>query len=326
MTQALYDFPSYSPSFGLSNGHVQSILPTLLRQVTVPFERSRLELADGDFLLLDMLRQPASSAPWVILSHGLEGSSRRPYMQGMARAFHAAGWQVLAWNFRGCGGEPNRLPRFYHSGAIDDLKAVMMELLNHQQAEKIFLTGFSMGGNQTVLALAEPDLPDEVIGGVGFSVPLDLASCAGRLAQPAQRLYMQRFLRDLKVKISAKAERFPEQISSSNFADIKNFRDFDDRYTGPLHGFTGAQDYWAQCSSRNALPDLRRPTLIINAADDPFLGRNCFDCHLGVRSSQLFMEIPTSGGHVGFVRWKLNSELWSEKRALVFANYLLERT
>jgi len=326
MTQALYDYPSYSPSFGLANGHIQSIVPSLFRQVTVPFERSRLELADGDFLLLDTLRQATPSAPWVILSHGLEGSSRRPYVQGMARAFHAAGWQVLAWNFRGCGGELNRLPRFYHSGAIADLKAVMMELLNNQQAEKIFLTGFSMGGNQTVLALAEADLPTEVIGGVGFSVPLDLASCAARLAQPAQRLYMQRFLRDLKVKIVAKSERFPDQVSSANFDEIKDFRAFDDRYTGPLHGFADAQDYWTQCSSKNALPHLRRPTLIVNAADDPFLGSNCFDCHLGVRSSRLFMEIPINGGHVGFVRWKLNSELWSEKRALVFANYLLERS
>ncbi|MDX1341897.1 MAG: alpha/beta fold hydrolase [Reinekea sp.] len=324
MTQALFDYPSYSPGFGLANGHLQSILPSLFRQVEVPFVRSVLELDDGDFLLLDTLTQTQRNAPWVVISHGLEGSSRRHYVTGMARHFYQAGWNVQAWNFRSCGGQLNRLPRFYHSGAIDDLKRVIAHVITSHQAQRVFLVGFSMGGNQTVLTLGDAELPDEVIGGAGFSVPLDLASCADELAKPAQAVYMRRFLKDLKPKIAAKAEQFPERVSLQGYEEIKSFHQFDDRYTAPLHGFNDAQDYWTQCSGRNALPYLRKPTLIVNAADDPFLSGRCYDCNLSNRSTHLFLETPSSGGHVGFARWKLNSELWSEQRALAFANHLLE--
>lgn len=326
MTQPLYDYPSYSPSFGLANGHVQSILPSVFRQVDVPFERETLELDDGDFLLLDTLVQPRKeTAPWVVISHGLEGSSRRHYVQGMAKLFFEAGWNVQAWNFRSCGGEMNRLPRFYHSGAIEDLKAVIHYVLNTHHATRVFLVGFSMGGNQTLLTLGEDSVPSEIIGGAGFSVPLDLATCADALAKPAQSLYMRRFLRDLKPKIANKAERFPELVSMAGYDAMRSFHEFDDEYTAPLHGFSSAQDYWTQCSSKRALPTLKRPTLIVNAVDDPFLSSRCYDCHLNERSTHLFLETPSSGGHVGFARWKLNEPLWSEQRALAFASNLLEQ-
>ena len=130
---------------------------------------------------------------------------------------------------------------------------------------------------------------------------------------------------DLK-KIADKALRFPQVVSMDGYDEIKNFHQFDNIYTAPLHGFTDAQDYWAKCSGRNALPYLKKPTLIVNAADDPFLSGSCYDCNLSSRSTHLFMETPNSGGHVGFARWKLNSELWSEHRALAFANSLLEPT
>jgi predicted alpha/beta-fold hydrolase len=324
VTQALFDYPSYSPGFGLANGHLQSILPSVFRQIEVPFERSTLELDDGDFLLLDTLKT-SEEAPWVIISHGLEGSSRRHYVQGMAKIFSDSGWNVQAWNFRSCGGEMNRLPRFYHSGAIDDLKSVMNHVLEHHQAAKVFLVGFSMGGNQTVLTMGENDLPTEVIGAAGFSVPFDLASCADELAKPGQAVYMRRFLKDLKPKVEIKAARFPDLVSIDNYDQIRSFHEFDDIYTAPLHGFSSAQDYWDRCSSKLALKTLKKPTLIVNATDDPFLSSSCYNCSLSNRSTQLFLETPSSGGHVGFVRWKLNSELWSEQRALAFANYLLER-
>lgn len=291
----------------------------------LPFKRSSLELPDGDFLLIDTLKQTDPSAPWVVISHGLEGSSRRHYVQGMAKIFHAAGWNVLAWNFRSCGGRMNRLARFYHSGAIEDLQQVINHLLNKQQARQLFLVGFSMGGNQTVLNMGEDSLPDEVIGAAAFSVPLDLASCADELAKPAQSIYMKRFLKDLKPKILAKAEQFPEQIQVNDYDAMRSFHDFDAAYTAPLHGFSSAQDYWQQCSSKHALARLKKPTLIVNATDDPFLSSHCFNCNLSSRSRNLYLETPSSGGHVGFIRWKLNSELWSEQRALTFANYLLEQ-
>ena len=323
MISSEFDFPSYTAGAGLANGHLQSILPSLFRRVTVPYERHRLELDDGDFLLVDSLRAEAEEAPMVILSHGLEGNSHRPYIQGMARHFHQAGWHVLAWNFRGCGGEPNRLPRFYHSGAFGDLRAVIRHGLS-LGASRIALVGFSMGGNQTLLTLAEPDLEPEVMGGLGFSVPLDLAACAGALAKPAQRIYMRRFLRDLKLKIADKAERFPDLVSLDGYDHIRNFKQFDDRYTAPLHGFYNAEDYWHRCSSGRALPRLQRPALVVNALDDPFLAPGCYRSS-GQNSSNLHMESPLRGGHCGFMRWRLNQPLWSEQRALNFAQALLEQ-
>lgn len=323
MISSELDFPSYSAGVGLANGHLQSILPSLLRRVTVPFERFQLELDDGDFLLVDSLKASRDNAPLVILSHGLEGNSHRHYIQGMARHFHQAGWHVLAWNFRGCGGLPNRLPRFYHSGAYEDLRAVIRHGLS-LGAQQIVLVGFSMGGNQTLLTLAQPDLEPEVIGGVGFSVPLDLAACADALARPAQRLYMQRFLRDLKGKIAEKAERFPELISLDGYDRIRNFKDFDDRYTAPLHGYRSAEDYWHRCSSGRALSRLQRPALVVNALDDPFLAPGCYRSS-GRNSPNLHMESPLRGGHCGFMRWRLNQPLWSEQRALSFAQALLQQ-
>ncbi|MBU2863070.1 alpha/beta fold hydrolase [Reinekea forsetii] len=325
MTEALFDYPTYAPGFGLANGHLQSIIPSVFRQVEVPFQRSKLELPDGDFLLLDQLKQH-KDAPWVVISHGLEGDSRRHYIQGMAREFYAAGWNVMAWNFRGCGGEINRLPRFYHSGAIEDLKSVVHHVLNAEQAEKVFLLGFSMGGNQTVLTLAENDLPAQVVGGAAFSVPLDLGACADELAKPAQSIYMKRFLRDLKVKVEQKAELFPDVVSAKDYETITSFHQFDERYTAPLHGFSSAQDYWQQCSSRKALCRLKRPTLIVNAMDDPFLASSCHDSGLSERCTKLYLETPSNGGHVGFARWRLNQPLWSEQRALAFAHYVMEKS
>ncbi len=324
MTHEDLEFPPYVAGMGLANGHLQSILPSVFRRVNVPFVRTRLEIDDGDFLLLDELPAQQPDAPLVIVSHGLEGHSRRPYIQGMARQFNQAGWHVYAWNFRGCGGEFNRLPRFYHSGAIDDLRRIVRHGIS-QGFNRIFLVGFSMGGNQSVLTLAEPDLEPEVMGGAAFSVPLDLAVCSVQLSKPAQSVYMRRFLKDLKVKIADKAARFPELVSLDGYDKLKNFRDFDGRYTAPLHGFASAEDYWERCSSRPVLPKLKRPTLVVNALDDPFLAGTCYQ-RPATPSPFLQLETPLRGGHVGFMRWRLNEALWSEKRALAFAETLLNRT
>lgn len=323
MTHEDLEFPPYVAGPGLANGHIQSILPSLFRRVSVPYVRQRLDLDDGDFLLLDELPAERRDAPLVIISHGLEGSSRRPYVQGMARHFYQAGWHVLAWNFRGCGGELNQLPRFYHSGAIDDLRQVIRRGIE-RGFKRIFLVGFSMGGNQSVLTLARQNLEPEVIGGAAFSVPLDLAACARTLARPAQSIYMRRFLRDLKVKIADKSQRFPELVSLDGYEDIRNFKQFDDRYTAPLHGFRDAEDYWRRCSSRNVLPALKRPTLVVNALDDPFLDGTCYQ-RPELMSPFLVLETPVRGGHVGFMRWRLSQSLWSEKRALAFAEMALSR-
>ncbi|WP_254774614.1 MULTISPECIES: alpha/beta fold hydrolase [unclassified Marinobacter] len=272
---------------------------------------------DNDELHLDWYRQGSSRL--AIISHGLEGHSRRPYVQGLAKALLAEGWDVLAWNFRSCGGVMNHQPRFYHSGATEDLRRVVGHGLA-QGYQTVFLSGFSMGGNLTLLYLGEQGerVDSRICGAVAYSVPCDLAGSADMLALPSRKIYMQRFLKDLRVKMNEKAQKFPDLIDVSDFDTIQNFHQFDDRYTAPLHGFKNAADYWAQCSALGRLKDIKVPALMVNAADDPFLSANCFPESLSVLGAHVRLDAPKWGGHVGFVDRGRDGYYWSERRALAF--------
>lgn len=297
---------------------MQSIWPSLFRSVAIQTpEPEVLATDDEDELHLDWYRQ--GSDRLAVLSHGLEGHSRRPYIQGLARALLEEGWDVLAWNFRSCGGVMNRQPRFYHSGATGDLGQVV----NHGLARgytHLGLAGFSMGGNLTLLYLAEQaeKLDSRICGGIGFSVPCDLAGSADTLARPSRKIYMKRFLRDLQEKMDEKARKFPELIDTSGFENIRSFHQFDDRFTAPLHGFMDAQDYWRKCSALWRLKDIRVPALMVNAQDDPFLSASCFPTGAQLLGNYTRVEFPKWGGHVGFVELAADGRYWSERRALTF--------
>ncbi|PAV26985.1 alpha/beta hydrolase [Tamilnaduibacter salinus] len=310
----------YRPPVWLRNGHLQSIWPTLFRRVTL-FEPQSDVVAtpDDDRLHMDWYR--AGNRRLAILSHGLEGHSRRPYMLGLARALLAGGWDVLAWNFRSCGGRMNHQPRFYHSGATEDLDCVVRRALADPAGyEQLALAGFSMGGNLTMLYLAEQGsgLDERITHGLGFSVPCDLAGSAAVLALPSRRIYMNRFLKDLGRKMAHKASAFPDRISVTGFDRIRTFREFDDRYTAPLHGFRDAEAYWARCSCLGRLNDIAVPSLILNAEDDPFLSRECYPADPEVLGRQVRLEAPPWGGHVGFVDRDPDGYYWSERRAVAF--------
>ncbi|MBQ0812916.1 MAG: alpha/beta fold hydrolase, partial [Marinobacter sp.] len=249
----------------------------------------------------------------------LEGHSRRPYILGLTKALLAQGWDVLAWNFRSCGGVMNLQPRFYHSGATEDLRQVVDHGLA-QGYQTVFLSGFSMGGNLTLLYLGEQGerVDSRICGAVAYSVPCDLAGSADILALPSRKIYMQRFLKDLRVKIDEKARKFPDLIDVSGFDSIQSFHQFDDRYTAPLHGFKDAVDYWAQCSALGRLKDIRVPALMVNAADDPFLSAKCFPESPSVLGAYVRLDAPKWGGHVGFVEHGRDGYYWSERRALAF--------
>ena len=314
---------AYRPPVWLRNGHVQSVWPTLFRKVTLPEpETDILATDDDDELHLDWYRQ--GNDRLAVISHGLEGHSRRPYVLGLARALMADGWDVLAWNFRSCGGVMNQQPRFYHSGATSDLHAVVSHALGRRY-QNLFLSGFSMGGNLTLLYLGEQGerVDSRISGAVTYSVPLDLAGSADVLALPSRRIYMQRFLTDLQVKMREKAEKFPDLIDVSGFENIRSFHEFDNRYTAPLHGFQDAADYWARCSALFRLSDIRVPALVVNAADDPFLSARCFPDSRQVLGHHVQMEIPKWGGHVGFVQHARDGYYWSERRALGFVRQVI---
>lgn len=276
-----------------------------------------LPTPDGDELHLDWYRQ--GSDRLAVLSHGLEGNSRRPYMLGMAKALMLNGWDVLAWNFRSCGGVMNHRPRFYHSGATEDLHAVVTYGLC-KGYRHLSMIGFSMGGNLTLLYLAQlgNHVDSSIQRAITYSVPIDLAGSADVLALPSRRIYMQRFLRDLRRKMQQKARVFPNLINTNGFEYIRNFHQFDNRYTAPLHGFLDAQDYWASCSALPRLKNICVPSLIVNAADDPFLSADCYPESRAILGRHVHMEITKWGGHVGFVARRRGGLYWSEERAINF--------
>jgi len=310
---------SFRPHPLLRNGHLQSIVPTLCRRVcAVAYERLRIDTPDGDFLDLDYSR-PGSDRI-VAVAHGLEGSSQRPYILGMVKAFNQAGWDAVAWNFRGCSGEPNRRLRSYHSGASEDLAAVVDHVISQDRYRSIALVGFSMGGNIVLKYLGElGDRVDPAIGSaVVFSVPCDLESAALQMGRPVNVLYMRRFLRMLHGKIRAKMELFPGQLDDRGYGRMRTFQEFDDRYTAPLCGFENARDYWTRASSRPLLPAIRVPTLLVNARDDPFLAEPCYPCREAADHPYLYLETPPSGGRGGFVAHGSPGAYWVEHRTLEF--------
>jgi hypothetical protein len=312
------DFQHYKAPLFLYSGHLQTIYPTLFRKVNPSiYLRERITTPDNDFLDLDWAT--ADSQKLAILSHGLEGNSRRTYMVGMARAFNKSGWDALAWNFRTCSGEVNRQLRMYHSGTTDDLHTVITYALKKGYT-RIVLIGFSMGGNQTLKYLAEykNQISAAVTHAITFSVPCDLYYSSLKLAYWSNKIYMKRFLKLLKVKIQWKAKQYPDKVSMDGYSEIKNFYEFDDRYTAPVNGFKDAMDYYKQCSSKQFIAAIKIPTLIINALNDPFLSEECFPYQEVQENPLVKMETPRSGGHTGFVQFNKDKMYWSEKRALQF--------
>ena len=310
-------FIPYTAPLLLFNGHLQTIYPSLFRQVKVPYQQERIETPDADFLDLDWLIN--SSDKLIILSHGLEGNSKRSYITGMAQLFFQNRYDVLAWNFRGCGNEMNRQIRFYHSGATDDLDTVVSHALAKKKYKEINLIGFSLGGNLTLKYIGEraKDLPQQIKKAVTFSVPLDLHNSCLQISNPSNWVYAQRFLKSLKKKVTSKAAK-RSGIDITNIDTIKAIIDFDDRYTAPLHGYKNAIDYYQQCSAIYFLDAITLPTLIVNALNDPFLSESCYPASQLKNHPSVLLETPKQGGHCGFALFNQNGVYWSELRALDF--------
>jgi len=305
----------YKPPYFLFNAHLETIYPSLLRKVNCgTFQRERITTPDDDFLDLDWLKQKSSSL--IIISHGLEGSSKRPYVMGMARAGFEKGFDILAWNYRGCSEEMNKQLRFYHSGATDDLDVVIQHAvrLGYQH---IHLIGFSLGGNLTLKYLGEQGHSAPIEKCIVFSVPLDLHSSCVKISQPGNWIYANRFLKSLKKKVTAKS-LVKSELDITGIDRIKTLVDFDDRFTAPIHGFQNAVDYYTRSSSLYYLASIAVPTLIINARNDPFLSERCYPVNEVKNHPFIQFENPVYGGHVGFAQFRKNGLYWSEERAIDF--------
>ncbi len=290
---------NYKAPFWLRNGHAATIIPSLWRRVEgVHYERERISTPDDDFLDLDWNKQGSDSL--VIISHGLEGNSQRPYVLGTAAYFLTKGWDILAWNCRSCGGEVNRQARFYHHGETGDLTLVVDH--GHKVGyHNIFLIGFSMGGSMTIKFLSELDSQNSAVkGGAAASVPVNLTDSVKKFESWDMAFYRNRFLKKLESKVKRKAEKYPEVIEYKDFTSIKYFPDFDNVYTAPLHGFSDAFDFYDKASAINYLRRVKRPLLLVNALNDPFLTPSCYPIDLARNSRDVFLETPKYGGHVGF--------------------------
>jgi hypothetical protein len=297
----------------LFNAHLETIYPALFRKIAFREpDRRRINTPDDDFLDVDHYQQGARQC--VIISHGLEGNSSRAYIRGMARALYDAGFDIIAWNYRGCSGELNRQRRFYHSGATDDLATVIA--FTATMYPEISLVGFSLGGNLTLKFLGEGPSHPAVQKAVAFSVPMDLYTSCLEISRPGNWIYEKRFLKSLLQKVRTKAA-VRTDLPIANLDSIKTLMDFDNVFTGPVHGFLNARDYYTRCSALPLLRNITIPTLVVNAKNDPFLSRACFP-EAAATSPAVTLEYPDHGGHVGFALFDQKGLYWSDMRAVAF--------
>lgn len=306
----------YPAPLWLPSGHLQTIYPAVcIAKPAVAFRRERWDTPDGDFIDVDFVDgQPGQ--PFVVLFHGLEGSSGSHYARSLMAAVAARGWSGAVPHFRGCSGEPNRAPRFYHSGDAPEIDWIVRRL-HERSSGKFYVTGVSLGGNALLRWLGEwQHQADFVDAACSVSAPLDLAQGGVALSRGFNLVYTRMFLRTLKPKCEAKLEQFPGLFDLDALRAARDLYAFDNVVTAPLHGYRDTDDYWDRASARHVLGDITVPTLVLNAQNDPFLpGR-----HLPRRAAACVqLDYPEHGGHVGFAVGGVPGRLdWLPQRLLHF--------
>ena len=303
------------------NGHLQTIAPNFHREVNdVSYHRERIATWDDDFLDLDWSTRDSKTV--VILSHGLAGSSAAPYIKGLVRAINTRGWDALAWNYRGCSGEPNKHLYAFHGGKTDDLDWVVRYVHKQYSYDKIFLIGVSMGGNITLKYLGESkNISTRYIqGAVTISTPVDLNSAAQRLEEKWNRyLYSYRYLRQYKEMLLQKSNLFAKtKLDLKAILASANLTEFTRRFIVPCFGFKNLEDYLKSQSSKPFLKNIRVPTLLINADNDPFLTRTSYPYQEASKSKYFYFLETNGGGHSGFATKDSDTYTWSEQKTIRF--------
>lgn len=313
---------TFRPAWWCRNAHLQTIWGSVLRPIPkVQVSRARWELPDDDFLDVDVLNAEAA-APRLIVLHGLESSSEAVGVRGLLSQAHARGWGGIAVNFRGCSGEPNRRPRSYHGGETSDLAWVIAQVQRQHPASVLLCAGFSLGGNVLLKFLGEQGdaLPRPVRAAAAISAPFDLAASAKALEQGFSRVYQGRLVENLKRKTLQKLAAHPHLVDPAVLRRVRTLGEFDDLVTAPVHGFADANAYWAASSSAPYLPRIRRPTLLINAEDDPFLPAMSLPRQAVAGNPCLTAAFTPSGGHLGFLSgpWPGVPIPWAEAHVSAF--------
>ncbi len=318
----------YRPAWWLPDPHTATLWGRIGRREPVPKVRMlQWDTPDGDFLQLARLDTPESSktdAPRVLILHGLEGGVHSHYVRAIFREAQARGWGADLLIFRTCGSTPNRLPRSYHSGETGDPAFVIDQITTEFPNAPLGLVGVSLGGNVLCKLLGEHGntLQKQVVGAVAMSVPFDLARASRHLGRGFGAVYERSFLRSLIPKALEKVGRHAELAPLAAVAHARTIWEFDDTFTAPLHGFDSAADYYTRASSLTFLKNIRVPTLLLSAVDDPFLPADVLDQvrAAAVGNNALTLEFPERGGHVGFTsgRWPWNPWYYGEWRASEF--------
>jgi len=307
------DCGSFRPLFWLENPHLQTLYPVVFKGRAYAGRKQRLELPDGDFL--DLVWGSGAGA-LVLVMHGLEGSIRSHYASAIMTALDAAGYQAVFMHFRGCSGEPNRLDRAYHSGDTADM-ATVAEHVSRTTTKPLYATiAYSLGANAMLKWLGETGEAAPMQKAVAVSVPFQLADADQRLSSGASRIYREYLLGHLRAAYRRKFAHRPSPLAV-DVDKLRTFYQFDDQVTAPLHGFSGADDYYQKSSCRQYLRGIRKNTLIIHAEDDPFLYPASIPPETDL-SASVVLELSEHGGHVGFMAGKRFPQRWLESRILRF--------
>ncbi|MGE5623979.1 MAG: hydrolase [Bacillota bacterium] len=296
-----------------SNRHIQTIVPNVFfPRPKLELRRERLELPDGDFI--DVEWTTGKSGPIVIVLHGLEGSIRSRYAGNIMKRIHEMGFRGALPYFRNCSGEPNRLPIGYHSGFTQDLEYFSGLLKQREPGTPLAAVGYSLGGNVLLKWLGESPHTERLVTGVAVSVPFDLAACSEAIERGFSRVYMWELMGRMRRNSKLKFSRIKAPFPLPDIGALRTFRQFDDALTAPLHGYKDAEDYYARCSSRQFLKNIRRPTLVIHSADDPFMTPDTVPREAEL-SQAIRLELSHQGGHVGFINGSLfRPRRWMDDR------------
>jgi len=323
----------YRPPWWLPEGHTQTLWRRFVPLRPVPQRRQRVELNDGDFIDVDWVDAPEDLAkperPVVFLLHGLCGSSLSPYIQSLQKLLQHRGISSVAMNFRGCSGEINRRARAYHSGCTEDLEEVYQCLQAQNPQRNFVFAGFSLGGNVLLKWLAEIGTRPAVLGGVAVSTPFSLSFCSAALNTGMSKLYGHYFRRRLIQDVERKRQYFRQQPHSMGMGEeldrldalgdlrrLKTLWEFDDEVTAPLHGFEGAEDYYARCSSGPRLQEIKCPVALIQSANDPIIPAGALP-NANSLLPHISLHLESCGGHVGFTC--AADDYWLEER--IFAAF-----
>jgi predicted alpha/beta-fold hydrolase len=295
----------FRPARWLTNRHAQTVYPSLpwASRHHPELRRESLDLPDGDITAVDWMAATSElsrSNPMLVILHGLEGSAKSPYARMLMLAAHELGWHSCVLHFRDCGDYRNRLPRRDHAGETNDIRYFLEHLISNGFNGPKMAVGYSLGGNVLLKYLGESGEETPLMAAAAVSVPFDLDICSDALNTGFSKTYQRHLLKRMKSSVAQKFDRHTAAFDWSKAMNARTFAEFDDAVTAPLHGFAGKDDYYGRCSSGQFLIDIRRPTLIINSLDDPFMTPGVIPQESQI-GEQVTLELSESGGHVGYI-------------------------